>query len=217
LRWELLKAVLGQEKFAEHRKMNRFLIFSDLHHLTESELEKSESYKEIADFIIFLGDISPEYAKQISLVFSDKTIFFVYGNHDERGQFAENLHFSNFHTDLITHENCKFTGFEGSHRYKPSGVMYSQKESILCNKKLSSADVLFTHDTAYNSKISVKKDVAHCGLKGIEKYLKKYKPKYHFHGHLHLNMCYKFRKTTCVSVFRAIFFDYDTGEIINIF
>lgn len=102
---------------------------------------------------------------------------------------------------------------------KDGEFMLTQKEGIVTARHTPEADILFTHDCAFGAEPSNPKDPAHCGLKGIAWYLKKYKPLYHFHGHLHKPCVYTFRKTECVCVYRAVLFNYDGagGRIEKLF
>ena len=93
------------------------------------------------------------------------------------------------------------TGISGSSRYKNDDKpMMTQKQSIYLCKCLQPADMLISHDSAYGL-YGAKSDKAHCGLKGISKYIKKYKPAINLHGHHHQNVVQNYKNTTDICVY----------------
>lgn len=80
-------------------------------------------------------------------------------------------------------------GWGGTYKYKNKlPLAFTQKESLDFAKKLPAADILISHDISFQRKT---KNKCHAGLKGILWYIKKKKPIYHIHGHLHE----KYKKT----------------------
>lgn len=95
--------------------------------------------------------------------------------------------------------------------------MFTQKEAMKLLEKCPKADILISHDSAYKLYAS-RKDLAHCGLKAITKYIKKNKPILNIHGHQHINSNKMFNEyTRIICVYRAIIFDTDTKETNLIF
>lgn len=130
-------------------------------------------------------------------------IYGILGNHDEYG-LLESRNIVNIHSKIINVNGVKILGFEGSSRYKTGNVpMYSQEESIKMLKECEMADILVSHDSPYQlySKVN---DKAHCGLKGITKYLKKNKVYLNIHGHHHINTDLKLSNgTNIIGVYRC--------------
>ena len=102
----------------------------------------------------------------------------IYGNHDV----YETLNGVICFDHKLLGSKFTYTGFNGSHKYKPTQIFgYNQMDSIQQSTSLPRADVLFSHDGPFNRE----QDDAHCGLKGIDKYIQDNKPKTVIHGHLH--------------------------------
>ena len=102
-------------------------------------------------------------------------IYGILGNHDEYG-LLESRNIRNIHSKVININGIKILGFEGSSRYKIGNIpMYLQEESIKILRECDIADILVSHDSPYQL-YSKANDKAHCGMKGITKYLKKNKP-----------------------------------------
>ena len=203
----------------------KFLIFSDLHKFNKENLNK---IKEDFDLIITLGDIYPSTLKEIILFFPEKQIFGILGNHDGIDMFTSvnkrletEKHYNLYNGDGIININLKefkinnicFTGIEGCNKYKTFIPGYTQKESL--NLDIPFSNILFSHDTGY--KYMTQDDLAHKGLKGISRYIKRKKPKYHIFGHYHKNTAFTIKKTKCFCVYGCSIFDYETGVMKNIF
>ena len=160
------------------------LVVADCHHLKEEEIEKVQNLQ--YDVCVLLGDISGNYLDMILKYVPIEKIHGILGNHDEYG-LLESRNISNIHSKVINVNGVRILGFEGSSRYKIGNVpMYSQKESIKILRKCEVADILVSHDSPYQL-YSKANDKAHCGLKGIAKYLKKNKVYLNIHGHHHIN------------------------------
>ncbi len=188
----------------------KILVISDCHHLLEEEAKKLERVE--YDICFLLGDISGQYLDIILKYIDKNKTYGILGNHDEFG-ILEARGIRNIHCKLIELQGLKFLGFEGSNRYKKGNFpMFTQKEAIKLIKRCPKADILISHDSAYKL-YADSKDLAHCGLKAITKYIKKNKPILNIHGHQHINsnkMLNKYTKVICV--YRAVVLDIDTKE-----
>lgn len=162
----------------------RLLILTDLHTLREDELEKVVDLD--YDVCFLLGDITV-------------------GNHDNFDNLAR-AGIENINNKIIDINGIKILGFEGSHRYKKGNFpMLSQEESLELLKNSPKADILVSHDAPY---YLYSKNMAHCGLKGISKYLLKNKVPINIHGHHHINSVLKFKNgTTVIGVYRCAILD----------
>ena len=90
--------------------------------------------------------------------------------------------------------------------------MYSQEESIKILKKCEMADILVSHDSPYQL-YSKSNDKAHCGLKGITKYIKKNKIYLNIHGHHHINTKLTLSNgTNVIGVYRCAMIQFPTLE-----
>lgn len=158
----------------------RMLVITDTHGVFKPIYEKHKDKLTDIQMILLLGDHSQTDVLQIKDYFAKETllIYGIYGNHDIATTLAGTPCFDH----KVCHFGFSFTGFNGSHRYKDSQIYgYTQKEGLWRAETLPKVDVLFSHDGPYNKSL----DDAHCGLKGITRYIKKKHPKTVIHGHLH--------------------------------
>lgn len=204
-------------KVNKHNNYNsiNILVIADCHHLKEEEIEKVKNLQ--YDVCLLLGDISGNYLDMILKYVSIEKIYGILGNHDEYG-LLESRNMSNIHSKVINVNGVRILGFEGSNRYKVGNVpMYSQEESIKRLKKCEMADILVSHDSPYQL-YSKANDKAHCGLKGITKYLKKNKVYLNIHGHHHINTKSTLSNgTNVIGVYRCAMIQFPTLETEIIF
>lgn len=197
-------------KVNKHNNYNsiNILVIADCHHLKEEEIEKVKNLQ--YDVCLLLGDISGNYLDMILKNVPIEKIYGILGNHDEYG-LLESRNISNIHSKVINVNGVRILGFEGSSRYKIGNVpMYSQEESIRILRKCDIADILVSHDSPYQL-YSKSNDKAHCGLKGITKYLKKNKVYLNIHGHHHINTILKLNNdTNVIGVYRCGMIQFPT-------
>lgn len=166
------------------------------------------------DIIITLGDIDNMLLKHIEYNFKIGFKYGVLGNHDYIDK-LEHYSIKDLHLRILKVGDFSISGFRGSNRYKAgSAYMFTQKESIELLKKIEKADMIVCHSPPKG--IHDRKDLAHQGLKGIFKYIKKNKPKYCIHGHVHHSQVSQYKKTKIISVYGGIILDTDTGEITKV-
>ena len=86
------------------------------------------------------------------------------------------------------------------------------KESIKILRKCDISDILISHDSPYQL-YSKANDKAHCGMKGITKYLKKNKIYLNIHGHHHINTKLVLSNgTNVIGVYRCAMIQFPTLE-----
>lgn len=180
----------------------RFLVLCDLHFLEEEQLDKILSLN--YDCCLMLGDIPSEILPRIKALIT-KPIYAVGGNHDTREMYT-NAGFEYINGKVVEIEGIKIAGIEGSNRYKDTDelVMLTQKESVKLAKSLPRADLLISHDSFYHK---YGKSPNKRGLKGIDLYIKRNKPIFHFHGHYHIYDNYQNGKTQCFACYRCMLID----------
>lgn len=163
----------------------KILIFSDLHGVpTDDEMSHVTLFDNYA-FCVSLGDNPPKAIAKIHN-YINQPFYGIAGNHDT-WETPEISGISDIHGKIIQHNGLLFTGFGGSHKYKNSELaMMTQSESIKFADTLTKCDVLFSHDTLYGELGSVS-DNAHCGLKGISKYVEENGINVNICGHYHVN------------------------------
>jgi Icc-related predicted phosphoesterase len=206
----------------------KFLIFADLHQFNPLDLDK---IKDDFDIIILLGDITTAAIKCILKKFDDKPVYGIYGNHDNEGMFEsvdrildmEYEIYGKVRGNYINNINLKseywndiwFTGLNGSVKYKDKMIGYSQEEAL--DLYIPIANILFSHETGYLYINNKEDQKSHEGFKAISKYIKENRPKYHIFGHHHINTHFIEENTRCYCVYGCSVFDYETGNMKNIF
>jgi len=93
---------------------------------------------------------------------------------------------------IVVHDGIKILGLGGSMRYKPGPHQYSELEMNIKFMKLkpllwlhkNKFDILVTHAPAYQLGDL---EGPHRGFKVFRRIIETYKPRYHLHGHVHLN------------------------------
>jgi len=154
------------------------------------------------DFIISCGDLPYYYLEAVSETLH-KPLFFVRGNHDhEREYHADGVRTGprgcfDLHRRIISWQGVFLAGVEGSVRYKSSGKFQSTQGEMwehvlslaphfLWNRLVHgrALDIFVSHAPPW--KIHDKNDLTHQGIKAFRWLIKVFKPKYLFHGHIHV-------------------------------
>jgi len=154
------------------------------------------------DFVIACGDL-PYYYQEYIISMLNVQLFFVRGNHDPEVEYGEASNRTypsggiDLHDRMHCHEGLLLAGIEGSIRYKKEGIFqYTQGEMWINVLKLMPSlllnhlrygrylDIFVTHAPPWG--IHDKLDLPHQGIKAFRWLIKVCKPKYHFHGHIHI-------------------------------
>ena len=173
----------------------RILLVSD----TESEYIwdhfEAERFEGV-DLIISCGDLKSDYLSYIATVIH-APVFYVHGNHDT--EYIDNPPggCDSIEDKLVVFKGLRILGLGGSMKYnyhKENSVppfQYTEKQMAQRIRKLrlqlflnKGFDILVTHAPAFG--ISDGEDVCHSGFKSFLPLLEKYRPRYFFHGHMHL-------------------------------
>ena len=193
----------------------KILAIADLHNWSKSELELISGLE--YDCCCLLGDI-PEVALNIikRLVDTHKPLFGVLGNHDNLNSLSR-CGIANLDGKSVTISGVTIAGLGGSHRYKKGDYpMLTQWESIKAAASCPRSDILISRDTAYHAMERL--DDAHCGLKGISRYISRSKTGLNICGHYHVNdvkrRMYKGCDILCVHRCALVSFPENTAEII---
>jgi Icc-related predicted phosphoesterase len=162
------------------------------------------------ELLISCGDLSFYYLEYLIDVLN-VPMFFVHGNHDPEievghaGERRQPWGAENLDGRVVWHRGLILAGFEGSIRYSNARHQYTQREMWL--KVLRTVprlwfhklrygrflDVLVTHAPAWD--VSDRPDMVHRGFKAFRWLLEVFKPRYHFHGHIHQFDHSRFRST----------------------
>ncbi len=206
----------------------KMIVFADLHTDCTDKIKSIDFSSYNADVCFTLGDINREHLRCIKDCVS-VPVYGVLGNHDECGMLEscgiEELSDNPLEGLGIIGDNDRgkeytAAGLSGSAKYKDSDYcMLTQQESLNICKNLIHANILISHDCAYGL-YGDRSDLAHCGLKGISRYIRKHKPILCIHGHHHENTVKIYRKTIDICVFGCSVIGVGNGclsEVIRVF
>lgn len=149
------------------------------------------------ELVLSCGDLPAEYLEFIVSILN-VPLFYVMGNHGGDGGervFPEGC--ENIDGRAVEYKGLLIAGFEGSIRYnnRPH-FQYTENEMRAKVARLTPAlvlnrarygrylDILVTHAPPYQ--IHDGTDLAHRGFKSFVWLIDTYKPRYHFHGHVHI-------------------------------
>ena len=178
----------------------RILILSD----EKDQRLYSENIKQMfsdVDLVVSCGDL-PYYYLEYILDTLNKPMYFVHGNHDPEVEYGSKSQrrgprgAKNLHTKVVHENGLILAGFEGSIRYSKALYQYTQSQvwfqvfrkvpRMLWNRLVHGRylDILVTHSPAFE--IGDETDKAHVGFRAYRWFIKTFKPRYHFHGHVHI-------------------------------
>lgn len=144
------------------------------------------------DLILSCGDLNPKYLSFLA-TFSKAPVLYIHGNHD--GCYADTPPegCTCIDDDLFVYKGVRILGLGGSMRYKPGPHQYTEVAmkgrilrlglKVMKNKGF---DILLTHSPAAG--LHDMEDLPHRGFECFLDLIKKYRPKFFIHGHVH--MCY---------------------------
>lgn len=153
------------------------------------------------DFVLGCGDL-PYYYLEYLIDQLGKPVFFVRGNHAATVEYSQGAPrqgpwgATDLHRKFVNFQGLLMAGFEGSLRYRQGPFMYTQSEMwgmvldmvprLIVNsvRHGRALDLLATHAPPWQ--IQDQTDPAHQGFKALRWLLKVFKPRYHFHGHIHV-------------------------------
>lgn len=151
---------------------------------------KKETFEDI-DLIVSCGDLKASYLSFL-VTMTAVPVLYICGNHDDKYEKEPPEGCICIEDRIFEYEGIRFLGLGGSYRYKPGKNQYTDKEMKKRIKKLGfqlfrkkGFDVLVAHAPAYG--FNDGEDLCHRGFEAFWGLIKKYKPKYFVHGHVHMN------------------------------
>lgn len=169
------------------------------------------------DLIISCGDLKPAYLSYL-VTMINAPLFYVHGNHDDHYIKTPPEGCESIDGKLVVFNGVRILGLGGSRKYREGLHQYSERQMKLKIAKLypqllvhKGIDILVTHAPALG--LGDGKDLIHMGFPQFNKLLTHYEPKYHFHGHQHLNYGHNERihhlgSTTIINGFGYYLIDY---------
>lgn len=143
------------------------------------------------DVIVSCGDLKAEYLTFLETMTS-LPLLYVHGNHDDRYKEKPPEGCICIEDKIYEFNGVKFLGLGGSMKYKDGIYQFTEKEMEKRYNKLrlkikmaGGVDVLVTHSPTAGHGDG--EDLPHKGFKIFEKIMDVHEPKYHLHGHVHLN------------------------------
>lgn len=134
------------------------------------------------DLCLLLGDIHPKDLDIILEIIPKQKIAALKGNHDSFELYSR-VGVREFSGRTISYKGVTLSGLEGSFRYKNEYYpLFTQYESLRIAREMPAADVLVTHDKAFEAAGG---NAAHVGLVGITHLIYRDAVQWHIHGHLH--------------------------------
>ena len=143
------------------------------------------------DLIISCGDLAPEYLSFLRDRL-DSPLFYVKGNHDIRYTSSNPVGCENIHKKIVRFKSLNILGLEGSIWYNSGMNQYADKEmkNIISGMWFSfwrkgGLQMVIAH--APPRHINDAEDRCHMGFDSFVKLIKKRKPRFFIHGHIHKN------------------------------
>jgi Icc-related predicted phosphoesterase len=183
------------------------------------------------DLLIGCGDL-PYYYLDFLVSALDTRLVYVRGNHDVGPQYtAEGRVLTdvtagiNLHGRVAEVDGLLIGGFEGSMRYRPRApYMYTDREMTWNVLQMvpalwwnhwrygRSLDILVTHSPPFG--IHDESDLAHTGFRVFRTVMKRFRPRYLLHGHIHVYRndvptITQYHSTTVVNVYPYRQFTFD--------
>jgi Icc-related predicted phosphoesterase len=153
------------------------------------------------DLILSCGDLAYYYLEYVVSML-DVPMFYVRGNHSNQVEYTVTgpkirpEGGVDLHRRVIDHQGLILAGVEGSLRYRPGPFQYSQMEMWLHVLRIVPAllrcrlfhrrylDIFVSHAPPWD--IHDQPDLPHQGIKAFRWLIETFKPRYHFHGHIHV-------------------------------
>ena len=173
------------------------------------------------DLILGCGDLAYYYLEFVVSML-DVPLYYVRGNHSnliEHTSSGPKTHphgGTNLHRRVINRNGLIIAGVEGSLRYRQGPFQYSQTEmwahilrivpKLIRNRVQYGRylDIFISHAPPWG--IHDKPDLPHQGIKAFRWLLETFRPRYHFHGHIHIyrqdtQKITRFHSTTVINTY----------------
>ena len=170
------------------------------------------------DLIISCGDLHRHYLEFL-VTMAHCPVLYVHGNHDEDFDRYPPGGCECIEDQIFVYKGVRILGLGGSFKYRDGTHMFTEGQMRRRIRRLwfqlwrhKGFDILVTHAPAYG--VNDLDDLPHRGFECFLKLLKKFKPKYFIHGHVHRNYGIKIPRvckredTTIINAFEYYAFDY---------
>lgn len=171
------------------------------------------------DLIISCGDLDPRYLSFLA-TFTSAPVLYVHGNHDAIYEKIPPEGCICIDGKVYVHNGVRILGLGGSMRYRDGLHQYSEFDMVLRYVKAwfsiirhGGFDILVTHAPARH--LNDGDDLPHQGFQIFNTLIKKYRPKYFLHGHVHLKYGRKHKRydqvdhTIVINAYERYVFDFE--------
>ena len=146
------------------------------------------------DLIVSCGDLKPEYLSFL-VTMGRAPVLYVHGNHDGNYDTRPPEGCVCIEDTVYRFGDLRILGLGGSYRYCGGPHQYTEGQMRARIRKLwpkllwhKGVDIVVTHAPVRD--YGDDRDLPHRGFEAFWKLLEKYRPRYLFHGHVHLNYGY---------------------------
>lgn len=177
------------------------------------------------DLILSAGDLNPNYLSFLT-TFANVPVLYVHGNHDDKYDTKPPEGCICIEDQIYVHEGVRILGLGGSMRYKHGKHQYTEREMKRRVKRLwftllrhGGFDILLTHAPAYQ--LNDGRDLPHQGFQVFLELMKKYRPKFFIHGHVHMSYGRQYKRydkyedTHVINAYDRCIFDYEAEDVHN--
>ena len=178
------------EKYGSCKPFNKeikILFFSDTHGkiiYQPYEYNLSE-IKDDFDVCLLLGDISCDDIREILKYIDKNKIYGILGNHDYLTN-LEKFNIPNINGKVITINDVRIAGIEGSIKYKEMQPGYTLEEGFEKVKNMEETDILITHTSPFGA-VGLAANSLHIGAPYINEYIFRTGCPIVVSGHNHIN------------------------------
>lgn len=151
---------------------------------------RKESFPQV-DLIVSCGDLKAEYLSFLATMVP-VPVLYVHGNHDAKYDKKPPEGCICIDDTIYEFNGVRILGLGGSQRYKPGPYQFTEQEMAQRVRRLfwklkrkKGFDILVTHSPARGMHDG--EDLCHMGFEVFNMLIRKYRPKYFVHGHVHLN------------------------------
>jgi len=160
------------------------------------------------DLVLGCGDLPPEYLAFIANAL-EVPLYYVRGNHDLRFETSPPEGCQDLHGRLARFNDLKILGLEGSRWYNGGPQQYHENQMTAMIRRLrftlwraGGPDIVITHTPPRH--IHDEEDLCHRGFKSYVGLIKKYRPRYFIHGHIHREFANSDARMTTLNETRII-------------
>ena len=174
--------------------------------------------------MISWGDLCPGYLEFLATMVKCPVLY-VPGNHDEKYTKSPPGGCISIDGSIFRYNGLRIMGFGGAMRYRQGTYMYSEREMKhrIWRKKAAilasgGVDILVTHAPAKG--YGDLEDLPHRGFQCFDEFIKKVRPSYMLHGHVHASYGRGFRRvmehpsgTRIVNGYDKYYLDIDISHL----